>query len=285
MGRRKGSLNKKTLAKMGLLPSSQAPVVDKRTDDQIVQEIRDQFNIYLEMIRGVLAGHITSLIVTGSPGVGKSHTVEWAFRQHLNRNPLFRYQMVRGAISGIGLYEVAYRYRGKGNVIVLDDADRVYYEEDSLNVLKVLLDTSVSRVVSWNTDHARFKGDDALPKEFEFQGAMIFLTNRDLQKEVDFSNTRFTDHMKALMSRSNYLDLKMHDKREVALWAREIITVNKVLQGLGLPAAQEQRAVNWIVENHKNLREVSIRTAIKLGRYMMMNPKMWETRAKTLLLR
>lgn len=277
MGRPKGSKNKATVAKL-------APVVDTRTDAEIVDAIRDRFDVYHRMIVGTTEESVTALVVSGSAGVGKSYTAEWAL-DYAKDTKGIRYKVVRGTISALDLYDLAYNMRESSNVIVLDDADRIFEDEEGLNILKSLLDTSVVRKVNWMTDHPRFKGEDALPKEFEYRGAMIFLTNRNFQEYLDKGTGRFTDHMAALMSRSIYLDLKMHTRREVALWARHLVLRNKILQQIGLTVEQEKTVMEWLVRHQNDLREMSIRTALKLGRIFKMNPATWEKTASILLLR
>lgn len=278
MGRPRGSKNKATLAKQGAL------VVDKRTDSEIVEDIKNRFDIFYQMIHGTIENTITALIVSGSAGVGKSYTAEWALENAKQQSGI-KYKIVRGTISPIDLYELSYTYRDAYSVIVLDDADSIFDDEIGLNILKSLLDTSIIRRVNWMTDHPRFKGQDALPKEFEFRGGMVFLTNRDFQTYIDNRIGKHVEHMMALMSRSMYLDLKMHTRREVALWTRHIVTRNKILRQIGMTEDEEMGLMDWLVGKQDQLRELSIRTAIKLGKIYKMNPGRWETVAKILLVR
>jgi hypothetical protein len=291
MGRPRGAKNKATLAKLGLDKAGK-PVKDTRTDLDIVSTIVERFNVYYRMVKAAAQEAITALIVSGSAGVGKTYTAQWALN-HEKETKGTRFKLVNGNASAIGLYETAYRYRHSKDVIVLDDADRIFDDEESLNILKVLLDTSHERWVSWITDHAMFKGegDDKLPREFVYNGSMIFLTNKDFQSYIDTGKGRYVEHMEALMSRSIYLDLKMHNRREVALWMKHIVLKNKILQAapIYLSADQEQEAVNWILKNRAEVRELSIRTALKLGKMMKMDrddkTEQWERMAEITLLR
>lgn len=279
MPRKRGSKNKSTLIKEG---SYEKP--DTRTDSEIVNDIRKRFDIYYQLIRGTTENAITAAIVSGSAGIGKSYTAEWALENARDSNGI-RFRIVRGTISALDLYQLAYEYCGANCVIVLDDADRIFDDEEGLNILKSLLDTSVVRKVNWMTDHPRFKGQDALPKEFEFRGSMVFLTNRNFQDYIDHKVGKHVDHMQALMSRSMYLDLKMHTRREVALWTRHIVIRNKILRQIGISENDEGMLVDWIVSHQKELRELSIRTALKLGKIFLMNPDNWKDTAEILLIR
>ena len=289
MGRPLGSKNKpKGTSVVKLKMTKEVPVVDNRTDEQIVDTISERFNIYYEMVRGAADGDITSLVASGSAGVGKTYTATWTLNSIREKlGSMFRWKQINGAASALGLYMTAYDFRNKGNVIVLDDADRVFDDEESLNILKVLLDTSVERTVSWCTDHAAFKGDSGLPREFVYNGSMVFLTNKNFQNYIDRGTGKHVEHMEALMSRSIYLDLKMHERREVALWAKHIVLRNKVLQGspFYMDREQELDAVNWVLNRRDDLREMSIRTILKVGKLMKRFPGEWERAAELVLLR
>jgi hypothetical protein len=297
VARPKGSKNKKTLIKLGILPKADVklkmapavPVVDTRTDEQIVDTIAERFTMYHEMVKGAadVDVGITALIASGSAGVGKTYTATWTLDNLKEKDSLVRWKPINGAASAIGLYMTAYDFRHRGNVIVLDDADRVFDDEESLNILKVLLDTSVERTVSWCTDHSIFKGDSGIPREFVYNGSMIFLTNKDFQDYLDRGTGKYVEHMSALMSRSIYLDLKMHTRREVALWSRHIILRNKVLQGAPFYMSKEQEleAVDWVRDRRDDLREMSIRTILKVGKLMKRFPQEWERACELVLLR
>jgi hypothetical protein len=284
--RPKGSKNKATLAREKA-EKERLKKLASRTDEQIVNEIRDRFNIFNDMIRGTFADGqslIQALIVSGAAGVGKSYTAEWALDAAKQKYGI-KYEIVRGMISPIDLYELAYKMREPRHVIVLDDADAIFDDEVGLNLLKGLLDTSIERKVNWMTDHPRFKGEGALDKSFIYRGAILFLTNKDFQKYMDDGKGKYVPHMEALMSRSIYLDLCMHERREVALWARHLVLKNRILQDIGTTQSEEMMLMDWIRDNTENLRELSIRTAIKLARIFKQNPTEWKRRAEILLLR
>lgn len=292
MSRPVGSKNQKTLIRMGLqhlIPNANTLMVppvkkDHRSDDEVFDTIMSRFTVYNKMCIAATEDAITALIVSGAAGIGKSYTAEWAL-DYAKENTGIRYKIIRGAVNALDLYEQAFHYSNPREVIVLDDADRIFDDEDGLNLLKCLLDTSVERKVNWMTDHPRFKGTDALPKEFTYKGAMIFLTNKNFQEYIDANYGRYVEHMQALMSRSIYLDLKMHSRREVMIWTRYLVLHNQILQRIGCTEPQEKEAISWLEKNQGDLRELSIRTAIKLGKFMKMNDTNWERVAEMTLLR
>ena len=291
MGRPKGSRNKSTILREQMqLGIAGVQVVDTRSDEEIITDIENRFKIYRDLIRG--AGEINSLIVSGSAGVGKSWTADEILQQ-LALTKGFRYHIVKTHISAFDLYELAYNMRNEKDVIILDDADAIFEDEQGLNILKSLLDTSAVRKVSWMSDHARFKGDDGLPKEFYYEGSMVFLTNRNFQHYIDTGYGKNVDHMKALLSRSIYLDLKMHTRREVSLWVNHIVTKYGILQRLGdINSTEEKMLSDWVVKHKDDVRELSVRTALNLGKIYRRwkhnkdtNKTDWETNAKILFLK
>lgn len=290
-GRPKGSLNKSTLIKMGKLdPVTLQPVEpkDSRTDDEVIRETIDRFEIFNRMVNGTIDGTVRSLIVSGASGVGKSYSAEWILNNAQEKDNEIRFTIKSGAITGIELYKLAYTMRHNKHIIVLDDTDSVFSDEDAMNVLKACLDTSIRRKVSWlsNSSALKVEGEET-PREFDFEGTMVFLTNRNFQAVIDgtFGSKAGAEHMQALMSRSLYLDLKMHTRREITLWTKHIVLNNKILQKMGLSESAEKESINWIVTNMDNLREISIRTAMKLATLRSINPVGWKSDAAKLLLK
>lgn len=309
MARKKGSLGRKTLAKMGKLdPSllnltpqeyqklqkgyttpSCAPLpelVDDRTDSEIIREIIKRFEMLQRFLVGVMEGVMPSLTVSGGAGIGKSFTTEsMLLARQREKGERFKFYISKGVITPIELFELAYEHRFSGNVLVLDDADNLFEDETGLNLVKALTDSSRIRRVTWHSDHAKFRGDDGIPNEYEFQGAFVFLTNKDMQREIDSGWGQRVAHLQALQSRTIYLDLAMHSRREVLLWVLHMLDTKKIIQKeRGVTAAQEKQAILWLREHLDDLREISIRTGLKLGTFMTMDPTNWEDAAETTLL-
>ena len=101
--------------------------VARESDEEILARLRERFTVLTDMTRAVRQGNIRAMIVSGPPGVGKSYGVEDVlFRDGLfdtlgERKP--KYEIVKGAMSSIGLYSKLYEFSEKGNVIVFDDCD------------------------------------------------------------------------------------------------------------------------------------------------------------------
>ena len=156
--------------------------VAKESDEEILTRLRERFTVLTDMTRAVRSGNIRAMIVSGPPGVGKSYGVEDVlFRDGLfdtlgERKP--KYEIVKGAMSSIGLYSKLYEFSEKGNVVVFDDCDSILMEDLSLNILKGALDSGKKRVISWNTD-SRILRSEGIPDRFEFKAGAIFNTMRN----------------------------------------------------------------------------------------------------------
>jgi hypothetical protein len=191
--------------------------VQGETDEQIVERLRERFEILTEMTKAVKQGDVRAMIVSGPPGVGKSFGVE----EVLSKDDLFdklgarkpRYEIVKGAMSALGLYAKLYEFSDPKSVLVFDDCDSILMEDLSLNILKGALDSSKKRYIAWNTD-SRLLRSEGIPDRFEFKGAAIFITNIKFEH---VKSKRLRDHLDALESRCHYIDLQMDTEREKIL--------------------------------------------------------------------
>jgi hypothetical protein len=179
---------------------------------------------------------------------------------------------------------LAYKFRKPGNVIVLDDADSIFNDEDALNILKALCDTSSSRKVSYMKEAPQLKEAD-IPQQFEFGGAMIFISNLDFQTFVDEGKNKYAQHFEALMSRSLYLDLRLHNRNELGVWVEHIASSGRIFDREDVPNHLRTPILSFLKTHRDSLRELSIRTLMKLCGLAKDNPTRWESIARVLLTR
>jgi hypothetical protein len=259
-------------------------VVADETDEQIVERLRGRFEVLKEMTKAVKAGTVRAMIVTGPPGVGKSFGVD----EVLSKDDLFntlgqrkpRYEIVKGAMSAIGLYSKLYEYSEKGNVIVFDDCDSVLLDDLSLNILKAALDSSKKRTISWNTD-SRILRSEGIPDKFEFKAGAIFITN------IKFENVRskkLQDHLAALESRCHYIDLQMDTDREKCLRIKQIVE-DGMLDAYEFEPVQRDEVVDYIVENRAKMRELSLRTVLKIADLRKSFSTNWKSMAEVTVMK
>ena len=248
------------------------------SDDAIESRIRERFEVMNDLTKGAISGDIRAVIVSGSPGVGKSYSVLEALEKNdPNENT---WTVVKGYAKSTGLLKTLYQYRHKGNVIVFDDIDNIFSEDVSLNMFKAVADSSARRRVSWLSEYKMVDEDTAeiIPRHFDFEGSIIFLTNLDFQALIDKKH-KFAPHLEALMSRSLYLDLTLHSRRDCLVRIRQVVEEG-LLSNLDIEA---QADVLSFVEIHmNNLRELSLRSVIKLAGLRAANPN-WEKVARICL--
>jgi len=250
--------------------------VARETDEEIIERIKERFTILDDMTKGVRKGDVRAMIVSGPPGVGKSFGVEAV----LTKDDLFdkmgerkpRYEIVKGAMSAIGLYSKLYEFSNKGNVLVFDDCDSVLLDELSLNILKAALDSSKKRTISWNTD-SRILRSEGIPNSFEFKGSAIFITN------IKFEHVRskkLRDHLDALESRCHYLDLTIDTAREKILRIKQIVG-DGMLDAYDLTDDEKAEVVQFIDVNKDKMRELSLRMVIKVADLRAAMPDKWKS--------
>ena len=237
-----------------------------------------------DMTKAAKKGTVRAMIVSGPPGVGKSFGVEKVLGKHDliatlgEKAP--RYEVVKGAMSAIGLYCKLFNYADKDNVLVFDDCDSVLLDDLSLNILKAALDSKKSRRIHWNTDSFKLR-NEGVPDSFEFKGSAIFITN------IKFDNVKskkLRDHLEALESRCHYIDLTIDTEREKMLRIKQITgdcMLNEYMLGEGVV----DDIVDFVDVNKKRLRELSLRTVLKVADLAKAFPDRWEAMAENTVMR
>ena len=256
------------------------------TDEQIMDRLRERFTILDDMTRAVKKGDVRAMIVTGPPGVGKSFGVEKVLAKHdvfanvAQNEKLKKYEVVKGAMSAIGLYKKLYEFSAKKNILVFDDCDSVLLDELSLNILKAALDSSKKRTIHWNTD-SRLLRSEGVPNSFEFSGGAIFITN------IKFENVRskkLKDHLEALESRCHYLDLTIDTEREKMLRIKQVVQECGMLDEYEFSDLDKMLLLDFIDLNKKKLRELSLRMVLKLADLKKAMPN-WQAVAEVTCMR
>ena len=252
--------------------------LSNETDEQIMERIGARFDILEDMTKAVKKGDVKSMIVTGPPGVGKSFGVEKVLSKHdvfadvANDSKLKKYEVVKGAMSAIGLYSKLYEFSDKKSILVFDDCDSVLQDELSLNILKAALDSGKKRMIHWNTD-SRLLRSEGVPNSFEFKGGAIFITN------IKFENVRskkLKDHLEALESRCHYLDLTIDTTREKLLRIKQVVRDTGMLDEYELEDWAKTEVVDFITNNCDRMRELSLRMVLKVADIRVSMPHNWK---------
>jgi|TARA_Y100000385_G_C13011197_1_gene601729 predicted AAA+ superfamily ATPase len=254
----------------------------EESDEDIVERLRDRFNMLTDMTKAVKKGDVRAMIVSGPPGVGKSHGVEEVLERYKTMESLGapkKFEVVKGAMSALGLYAKLYKMADEGNVIVFDDCDSIFSDELSLNILKAALDSKKKRKIHWNTDSHKLRAE-GIPDCFDFKASAIFITNLKFDKVKG----KLREHLEALESRCHYMDLTIDTDREKMLRIKQVIQ-DGMLKPYQLDAAQEEDIIDFVDMNKNRLRELSLRTVLKVADLMKSFPQRWESFAENTVMR
>ena len=259
---------------------------EKETDEQAMDRIKERFGVLDEMSKACIQGDIRAMIVSGPPGVGKSHGVTLQmekasmFDKISGKRP--RFEIVKGAMSGIGLFATLYKYSDSKNVLVFDDCD-VWEDQDALNVLKGALDSGKTRRISWNKD-SRILREEGIPNTFNFNGSVIFITNLNFN---DRRSAKIKAHLEALQSRCHYLDLTINSDRDKMLRIKQVHrdADGGLFADYDFTQEQSDEVMAFMWDNHNKLREVSLRMALKVADLVKISPNNWKSLARATCMR
>lgn len=239
-------------------------------------DINTRFGFVEKLVNMVALGIQASAVVTGEGGLGKTYTVVKTLEANgykdisdladFETGELVRkskcFTMVKGYSTAKGLFRTL--YENNNSVIVFDDCDAVLKDPVALNLLKGALDSYGKRIISWNADMK----DEDLPRSFNFEGRIIFISNLD-QDKID----------QAIRTRSMMIDLSMNTDEKIQRM--------EFIAGLAefLPEyemAYKKDAIAFIRSIQKEAKEISLRTLISVTKIRASN-KDWKDLAQYVL--
>jgi hypothetical protein len=263
------------------MPIPVQPIVEtKETDEQIDARIAERFEILADLTDAAISGQDHALIISGPAGLGKSFTVEQKLEEW---DPEAKnYVIIKGFVRPTGLYKLLFDYKDEGKVIVFDDADSLFFDDTCLNFLKAVCENHDKRTVSYlsETKMVSEVTGEVVPRSFEFNGTIIFISNYDFDSMIQKSH-KLGPHLQAMMSRSQYLDLSMKTRRDCVIRIIQVLHTG-LFDELGLSENQQDEIIQFIFDNLEALREISIRTALKIAsiRKTARDGKDWKRIAK-----
>jgi hypothetical protein len=208
--------------------------------------INEKFSFMADLIRMVIDDVTCSLVITGSGGLGKTSSVMAA----LKSASLYEgdgFVLLKGYSTPRGFYE--FLYRNNGRLIVIDDCDSVFDTETGINILKGALDSFDNRTVCWQSrETSRDDDEDSVPRQFEFTGRIIFISNRT-QEDVP----------QPIRSRSMNIDLTMTLSERID---RITYLLPQIASREGATMEQAHEAMELIAEHKDVIRDLNIRTAV-----------------------
>ena len=254
----------------------------EETDEEIIERIRTRFDMLQDMTKAVKKGDVRAMIVSGPPGVGKSHGVEQVLDRYKTLEHLGgerKYEVIKGAMSPIGLYCKLYKMSAPGSVVVFDDCDSIFQDDLSLNILKAALDSKKNRWIHWNTDSFKLR-NEGVPDKFKFEASAIFITNMKFDKVKG----KLREHLEALESRCHYMDLTIDTEKDKMLRIKQVIR-DGMLNSYTLADEVKEEIIDFVDINKKRLRELSLRTVLKVADLAVAFPQRWESYAENTVMR
>lgn len=241
-----------------------------RSDAEVLAIIQDRFEFMMRLVAGSASGGVPrSLIVSGAPGVGKTYNIENYLRQRELAGDIRFFHLKSASASGPELYKTLYQYRAPNDVLLIDDSDDVFFDPTTINLLKGALDTSPVRHISWLKDSYSMQKED-IPQTMEYLGSIIFITNLDFHRYTENTDgtNKIAEHLKALISRSFYVDLAIHHRRHLALWVKYVIQKFHILKDMDLFPDQQQMVMKLLDKYRDQFMTYDIRNAMKVGMLM-----------------
>lgn len=150
-----------------------------------------------------------SLVITGGAGMGKTHIVKSTLEE-MGLKESYDFVHFKGRATAAGLFVTLYENNDK--IIVLDDCDSVFKDDDAVNILKGALDSYDTRKISYiSTKSLKDEFGSEVPRHFEFSGRIIFISNisqskldeairsRSFVADVDLTNEQMFERIEQLM--------------------------------------------------------------------------------------
>lgn len=252
----------------------------QESDEEVIERIRQRFEILDEMATAATNGDIRAMIVSGPPGVGKSFGVERIVEKACLFDTIsgkrLRAEVVKGSASALGLYTTLYKYSDSNCVLVFDDCDSILVDDVALNLLKGALDSGKKRKISWLSDSNMLRRE-GVPDSFNFNGSVIFITNLKFDQ---MKSQKLRDHLDALQSRCHYLDLTLDTMRDKVLRIKQIAKDGELFAEYDFEQAIQDEIIEFLEENKNKFREMSLRMAIKVADLRKSFPLKWKAMAE-----
>lgn len=203
-----------------------------------------EMQLYVKM---VIKGIQPAVILCGAPGIGKTFRV----KQQLKAAgyTMTADNTVKGKCSPRQLYLTLYNNKGKGDIVLVDDADSLVgpkAPEDCINILKAALDSTADdegRLVSYKVS-GELKDDEGVPvpKSHYNKCGMIVITNysvgqidtalrnRAFTQSLDFSTKDLLEIIRGIMPNIESNRLSMTSKAKAMNYLEKLVEEGKPIE-------------------------------------------------------
>ena len=222
-----------------------------------VVESRDpevMFDNLTRLTKMVGRGIQPSLVITGMAGVGKTHLVKETLKQ-MGLRESYEFVHFKGRTTAAGLYITLYQNSDK--IVIFDDCDSVFKDDDAVNLLKAALDSYDTRRISYISSRPlKDEYGEPLPAHFEFTGKVIFISNIN-QSKLDA----------AIRSRSFVSDISMNTTQMFTRMEQLMETMEP-----SIPMAAKQQALEIMKQLDAKYAgiDINLRSFIKAARICAM---------------
>ena len=250
-----------------------AQAIDAEPIRTVEQEfpINERFKIMEDYVEMVAAGELASALVTGEGGLGKTFTVMKALNasglKDISKmeigarfNGSTGFVVVKGYSTPKGLFRTLYENRNQK--IIFDDCDSVLRDPTAVNLLKAALDSYDVRYVTWNAEGGF--GEDDMPKQFEFTGGVIFISNMTKNKIPQ-----------SIRSRAMCADVSM-TRAEVLERMRVIVQSDEFMPEYDM--AFKLESLEFVAEHVNNpmIAELNLRSLVNVVKARTAKPDHWK---------
>ena len=237
--------------------TTEAAAVSTKMSFLSVVETRDPETMFgnLERLTKMVGRGIQpSLVITGMAGVGKTHLVKETLKQ-MGLRESYDFEHFKGKATAAGLYMTLYANSDK--IVVLDDCDSVFKDDDAVNILKAALDSYDTRQISYiSTRPLKDEFGEPIPTRFEFTGKIIFISNIN-QSKLD----------EAIRSRSFVADISMNTDQ---MFLRMEQLMQTIESKIPMPAKQQALAIMKALHAKYDGVDINLRSFIKAARIAAM---------------
>ena len=223
--------------------------------------VKERFDFIGQFTKLAAKGVIPGLVVTGSGGLGKTHTVlDTLSGMGLKEDTIGEvdgdYVFIKGYTTPRNLYTTLYHNNVK--VIVFDDCDSSFKDPIGANIFKAALDSYERRIISWGAESK----DDEVPSRFEFNGKVIFISNMSIEK-----------FPQAILSRSMLVDLTLNLEEKVER-IESIFNTEKTFD-----KEDKVEVMAFIKNNMNKFKDLNIRSAMNTLKMKVAIGEGWERMA------